>query len=234
MTLRKQAEDDKYSHFNAIVPEALKHKLLELAEAAKDDFIADIPGLPEAFGTADISAIYGYDPGGFVPFQLGGYEVSEFYRSDTDNTYHISNAQGEAMDKVQAHCYSCFAHDYSEKLLAAGLSDSQLESLDYSMIEAAGLNNAFSDYESEFFKQALLRLKIWVEDPKDKGDVFQPGKLPASVYVQLGLNYLDQPYYRSKLDETLFEFNMTAKLAESLTGENFVRLLKAKYEKGGF
>lgn len=239
MTLRKQAEDDKYSHFNAVVPEALKHKLLELAEAAKDGFVADLGGWPEAYGTERIiSAIYGYDPGGFIPFQLGGYEVSELYRSDIDSTYHISAAQTEAMNKAQEDCYKSFAWDYSEELakhyasLAQPIPDAK--EISYSDIEAAGLENAFSDYENEWFEPALLRLEIWIDDPKDKGGMFQPGKTPASVYVRLGLNYLDQPYYRSKSDETLFEFNMTAKQAARMTGENFVRLLKAKYEKGDF
>ena len=102
------------------------------------------------------------------------------------------------------------------------------------MIEAAGLGNDFSDYENGFFEPALLRLEIWVDDPRDKGGMFQPGKKPDSVYVRLGLNYRDQPYYRSRYDETLFEFNMTAKQALRMTPDNFIRLLQSHYEKGEF
>ena len=238
MPLRKQHEEDQYSHFNGKVPDNLRRKLLELAEAAKDGFIADIPGNPESYGTASISAIYGYDPGGFVPFQMGGYEVSELYRSDIDSSYHFTSAQTDAMNKAQDSCYKSFLWDYREKLAEAGafigLSDEEKENLGYDAFEKAGLGNEFSDYENNWFEPALLRLEIWVDDPRDKGGMVQQGKAPDSVYVRLGLNYRDQPYYRSKSDETLFEFNMTAKQALRMTGDNFVRLLVSHYEKGGF
>lgn len=227
--------EDNTNHFNGNVPQALRNKLFELAEEVKSNFIADIPGWPESLGTADIDAIYGYDPGGFSPCQLGGFRISELYRSDVDSTYHFTKEQTKEMNARQDRCYQDFANDYEKEIAAyyKGLNQPVPDSkeLSYSDYEAMGLENDFSDYENDYFDPAMLSLEIWVDDSKAEGSFVQTNKEPSNVYVRLSINYTDQPYYRNKYDETIFEFNMHIAEIETITNEGFIERLLKEYNK---
>lgn len=232
---KRHAEDSDTQHFNPVVEQALRDKLLELARVAKDDFIADLPSRAESYGTKDISAIYGYHISGFIPSQLGGFEVTELYRSDVDSTYHITKAQTDVMNKAQDHCYESFARDYKEELEKhyTGLGQPMPEpsELSYSDFEAAGLENAFSDYESEWFEPALLRLEIWVE-PMDKQRLgLADHTKPSHINICLGINYRDQPYYRAKSDETIFQESLPIDQVMRFTPETFTAYLADRFNK---
>lgn len=242
MTMHKRHNPtviEQCSHFNDKVEQPLREKLLELATAAKEEFIADLPGWPEPYGTSDISAIYGYHISGFIPCQLGGFEITELYRSDIDPTYHITKAQTLAMDEAQKHCYECFWNELTDeeraKLEAKGLTDStysysDLEELDKEL--ETNLANEFSDYENEWFEPALLRLEMWVDRAEpETWRLGNDNSTPERVYFQLGLNYRDQPYYRSASDETIFKDSITIEQAMRFTPETFVKYLQDRYEK---
>lgn len=195
-------------HFDDKVPQNIRDRIAELVQAVHDDFISD---QRDAHGCARIDEISGVPIPGFWPFQDGGFQVSEFYRSDIDSSYHFTPSQTDAMNEQQEYCYECFASDHKDKLLAAGISEEKLEDTDYRDIEKAELENEFADYENEFFEPALLRVEIWVEK--------------ESVYCRLSVNYKDQPYYRSEYDETICEFNLTFEEALSITSEDFIKRL---------
>lgn len=228
---RKLLDADNTLHFNAKVSPALRLRLWEVAQAIKDDFIGDCrPG--ESFGTASINAIYGYHVSGFIPSQLGGFEISELYRYDQDPSYHFTSAQTDAMNKATDYMHESFARDYREQLEAyfkANNTEFDPKAIDYSIIEAAGLDNTFSDYENDWFEPALLRLEMWVDDAEHKQRIgIADNAEPQQVFIRLGLNYRDAPYYRTKSDDTLFEFNMTIADFFNTPPEAIIKMLEEK------
>lgn len=148
-----------------------------------DDLISDI-GRGENYGCANINEIYGYDPGGFIPFQNGGFEVTELYHHDVDGSYHITDGQSEAAQNHEEYLYECFARDYEDELQAAGIDTTDK----YYQIPAS-LENTFADYESDFWEPALLRFCIFINKEND------------TIELSLSLNYSDAPYYRDKYDD---------------------------------
>lgn len=225
---RALIKEDETSHFNGKIPQDLRDKMLEVANSIKDDFISDAGG--EALGCPNMNAIYGYHISGFIPSQLGGFEISELYCSGQDSSCHFTNAQSQTMDKQQNDCYKSFVRDYREKLMTHGFTQEQLESLDYSMIEAAELGNDFSDYESEWFEPALLRVQMWVDDVEQQ-IIGNDRQKPEYVYFSVGLGYRDQPYYREKYDETLFTFNISVDDFMAMQPEAIVKKLEEKMKE---
>ena len=69
---KRDTEGSETSHFNELVPQAVRDKMLTLVKMVKDDFISDATqGWHEAYGCSNITAIYGYHISGFIPSQLG-------------------------------------------------------------------------------------------------------------------------------------------------------------------
>lgn len=201
------------THFNDKVSPELQAKLKSLAEAVKDDFISDLNTRAEGYGCRNIDEIYGYHISGFIPNQLGGYEVTELYRSDVDSTYHFTNAQTDAMIAREKDCYNSYRLDSPELNLA--------EDWSYDDLPEAN-QNEFSDYENEWFEPALLRANMWVD--KLEGPSYGLGNNdvePEAVYIALSLAYSDAPYYRRNSDdETLTQFSIP--VAEFMTTDNTI------------
>lgn len=175
--------------FHTTVPQHVKQKLIDLAEHA-EDFISDpyqTRHWLEPYGTASTNPIYGYDPGGFIPFQDGGVEVNEFYRCDMDSTYWFTEKQAEYMYEFEKDMYKCMAHDLELP-----------EDWDYDALPR-DKQNEICEYENEWFDPALLRLEAWVEG-YHRGGCDKDG---PHFYLRVSLNYRDAPYYRTKYDDTL-------------------------------
>lgn len=190
-----------YDHFNGSIPQDVREKIGSIAQIAYDDLISEYPDYGgESYGCPNISPIYGYDPGGFIPFQHGGFEVTELYRHDIDSSYHITAGQSEAASRHEKYLYECFASDHKEELKSAGIDpdSDDFNSESYSIPES--LENEFSDYESEFWEPALMRFCIFVSKPG--GDIWgENDDKPRTVELSLSLNYSDAPYYREKHDD---------------------------------
>lgn len=219
---QQKAAVNPLQHFNSAVPENLAAKLLTLAQAVENDFIGD-QGFGGSYGCARLDDIHGREVSGFIPFQLGGFEVSGFYRSDIDSSYHFTKEQTAAMREHEKHMYECFARDHDLKDLPEnwGYDDLPEE-----------LQNRFLDYENDWFEPALLRFEIWVDDPKAPLRIDQHGKKAGKVFARLSLAYSDAPYYRSaKDDETLFKFEMTAEEAMAIEPDAFVKRLETELAK---
>lgn len=107
-----------------------------------------------------------------------GFEWSEFYRSDIDRTYHITPEQSRVMDERSKNCWESFLQD--NKLDPAFSWDDL----------TPDQKNDYSDYESEWFEPALLRLSIEQDD------------------ILLSINYTDQPYYRYQYDEPILKIEL--------------------------
>lgn len=191
-----------YDHFNGSIPQDVREKIGQVAQIAYDDLISEYPDFGgECYGCPNLDHIYGYDPGGFIPFQHGGFQVTELYRHDIDSSYHITEGQSEAASRHEKHLYDCFASDNKEELKAAGV-DTEADDFDsesYQIPES--LQDQFSDYESEFWEPALMRFCIFVSKPDN--DIWGETKGPRTVELSLALNYSDAPYYREKHDDDI-------------------------------
>lgn len=193
-----------YDHFNGSIPQELREKLGELAKIVMHDFIGDI-GRGECFACSNIDEIYGYDPGGFIPFQHGGYKVTELYRHDIDSSYHLTQGQNDAAIEQEKNMYSSFFWDNREELEALGL---EADTFSYDDIPES-LQNAFSDYESEWFEPALVSFGAYVTKPGK--DIWGGEKQNESraIELYLAVNYNDAPYYREKYDETIHTLSLS-------------------------
>lgn len=219
MTKPMKKENDNTEHFSPLVPETLRDKLFILAKAAKDDFISSCGG--GGYGCERINEIYGYHIPGFIPFQLGGFEISELHRSDQDTGYHFTKAQSESVDKAVVDMYKSFYRDHNLK--EKGIPE------DYGYDDIPDdLQNTFADYENDWLEPALLRLSIWVDDNEHELGMMNNSKNPTTVYIHLGLGYSDAPYYREKYDETLFQFNMPIDEIMAIEPDAFIKMLKEK------
>lgn len=191
-------------HFNPLVTKVMQDKLKALATHVKDYEIDSFQNT-ESYGDAAISEIYGVHIPGFIPFQLGGFEVSTLIRHDTDTSYHIGGMTQSANDSFD-YCFECWLAD---KELP---KDTQRDSLTDAQWDD------FGEYENDWFEPALLRFECWVSQKEDfKTDEKEVDK----VFMRLSVNYADAPYYRSKRDETLYELEMSLKvfMAEVSTPE---------------
>jgi hypothetical protein len=222
--LPKESDTD---HFNAKVPQALRDHLLACANAIQDDFIGN---QGEAFGTPNINAIYSYHISGFIPSQLGGYEISELIRSDVDTSYHLTKAQSEAMTASEKYMYECFERDVigesrrsTDPKLTKGWGYGDLD--DY-----LEMQNKFSDYENDWFEPALLRCEMWIDESKgqERNRIGNDDVTAEAVFIRVSLNYMDQPYYRTGSDETLFEANFSVEAFLKATPETIVKFLEEK------
>lgn len=177
-----------YDHFNGSILQDIREKIGAIAQIVQDDLIDDIGG--ESYGCPDISPVYGFDPGGFIPFQHGGFMVTELYRHDIDSSYHITKGQTLAAQEHEKLLYDCFASDYRKELEAAGVDP---DSDDYSVPES--LEETFDNYESEFWEPALLRFCVFISKPNHEN--------ARKVELSLALNYSDAPYYREGRDDDI-------------------------------
>lgn len=222
--LRKESDTD---HFNAKVHQDLREHMQAVATAIYDDFIG-YHG--EAYGTRNINAIYGYHISGFIPSQLGGYEISELIRSDTDTSYHLTKAQSEAMTASEKYMYECFERDVvgesrraTDPKLTKGWGYGDLD--DYPEMQ-----NKFNDYENDWFEPALLRCEIWIDESKgqERNRIGNDDVTAEAVFIRVSLNYTDQPYYRTSSDETLFQANFSVEAFMKATPETIVKFLEDK------
>jgi hypothetical protein len=211
MNTNKQEKDDGLSHFNGRVSKDIAAKIQTVAKLAKDELIGDI-GRGECYACDDISPIYGYDPGGFIPFRDGGFMVTELYRHDIDSSYHLTEGQSLKAQEHEKYMYECFYSDNREALEAAGIDP---EAFSYDDVPE-DLKSDFEAYESEWWEPALLRFCIFINKPE--GDIWGKSKDKAlTIELSLSLNYSDSPYYREKHDD-----DTLATLA--LTIEEFMNL----------
>ena len=168
------------NHFSEHVTEATKAKMLEVAEAFKDEFISSFP---EAFGFDRLDVIHGKHISGFIPFTGGGYQVSEYYNGYGSGRYFTKEEQ-DFMQGIENDAYRQWLSDNDLTDDDALTEDQQTALWDY-------INEWLQDCDS------LLSVEIWTghrDDPE-----------PDSVTIRVSLNYKDAPYYREKYAVTLWE-----------------------------
>jgi hypothetical protein len=184
-------------HFKQSMPDAVALKMKALAELVEQDYISE---QGEAYGCTHSNEVSGVGYAGFMPFQDGGYEVTELYRNDQDSSYHFNDAQTEWVDNQTTRMYEAFAWDNRKELVNAGVT--LPEGWGYNDLPE-DLQNVFSDYENEWFEPALLRFTTWAYVDAKWGN-------PAtSVMMRVSLGYKDAPYYREKYDEDLKEITLS-------------------------
>lgn len=211
--------DELTDSFADNIPQKLRDKILSIALLVKNDFISDLGGWPEPFGKGRMEKISGKSYDGFWAWQDGGFEVSALYRQDCDTSYHITQSQSGWIEESTKYMYECFRSDHEELNLPEDYSYHSL---------SEDLQNEFLDYENEWYEPALLRFELWV-DP-DNGARYSPRRNTGKVFFRLSLGYRDAPYYRSKNDETLFQFELTPKQVMEKPAEFFLKLIQRKYK----
>jgi hypothetical protein len=201
-------------HFAENVPTELRDKLAELAEAIEENFISDYNH--DAYGCTHINEIYGYHISGFIPFQNGGYEITELYNNGWSTGSYFTEAQQESESESYDYMVECFLHDV--------LDDHATVARDFSYEDLSEDNKRkFEDYEAEWFEGVLLRVEMWID--RGKGATWGSDYPSESVMIRLSVNYNDAPYYRSKSDETLKELNFSLDEIMQLSGENLIKQL---------
>ena len=200
----------KTEHFAYGVPENIRQKMLELSESVKEEFITDpytVHSWHETLSESRLDIISGKAFDGFIPFQDGGFEVNCLYRFDTDSTYHFTQGQTNYINDLQESCIKDFCTD--EKIEEEKLNTQE--------------NEKYWEYEQAYFQDvaALLRFEFWIDREETKKPYF----------VRVSLGYTDSPYFRSKHDETLFEFQVSESALLRIESAGFVARLKREMDK---
>jgi len=128
-------------HFNTAVSIELQSKLKDFSEAALSDFIS---GFSEDENRNSIDELCFEDQSDFLPIQLGGFTINEFYRNDLDPSYHFTKEQTE------------FNQKFFDAMIEEYKVDNNLEEIDYEDFD-------FQEWECELFESALLSLAAFVE-----------------------------------------------------------------------
>ena len=180
-------------HFNPCVPWKIRDKLYELAEEVKQ-YISN--NFSNSWGCGRVDKIYGQASDGYIPFQNGGYEVTDYFCSDTDPSYHFCSAQTDYINKI---------YD--------GLVKTWCESNNLTNFNWAELTEEQQEdfQKSEVFEPAMLRFECWTAN-KNK------------ISLRLSLAYSDAPYYRASRDDvTFFNKEVTAKTFLGKENEKWVK-----------
>lgn len=166
-------------HFHGLVPTAVKDKLLEIAEELYDDLDLVVTGFKRhgLLGCCNLNQIYGYHVSGFIPFQQGGFVVSDLAQSDEDSSYHFCAAQTEFVSQQVKACESQFRHDFELP------EDFEWDST------SEGLQEQYYDYQHEWLEPALFYVEMFADGYKDDN---------PHVVFRVGVNYRDAPYFREK------------------------------------
>jgi hypothetical protein len=185
---------NNFEHFADNVPQDIRQALLDLAEYAKDEL--DGFNGAEGWGEAQVSEIWGKDPGGFIPFQDGGYEASQLIRLDSDASYHVSKGMSEEADRLQKASFE------------AALDELNLPAeTDWDSLTEEQREVVFETEQEWFNDGALLRFECWQDRAYHEGFTFGGGS--GQVFLRLSVNYSDGPYFRTKHDETLHELSLS-------------------------
>ena len=190
------------NHFDPTVSTATRQALQTLAAYVADQELDCFPHT-EAIGSGTVSPIYGIDPGGFIPFQRGGYEAACLIRCDGDPSYHIAGSgMTEHVEKQQRTALHIW-------LKEEGIADCQTDEQAQAAYEALTdeQREAYWEYEQSWLEPALLRFECWVEDD-NRDRHAEPIETPTRVLLQLSVNYSDAPYYRSKHDALLYQLSL--------------------------
>ena len=93
-------------HFASHAPLDVREALLSLANHSLDE-LASFKN-SEAWGEPELSEIWGKDPGGFIPFQLGGFRSSVLIRCDADVSFHLTEGMADYANSQQEECLKAF------------------------------------------------------------------------------------------------------------------------------
>jgi len=129
-------------HFNSAVSIELQNQVKAFAEAANEDFISDFK---DSNGCSNVEPLFGIAQSGWIPMQLGGFTITEFYQNDSDPSYHFTKEQTDFNQKF----YDDMVEDYKV--------DNDLKEIDYD-------DNDFQEWEVDLFDSAMLRLVVYVDN----------------------------------------------------------------------
>ena len=177
------------------------HAPLDIQEALKaiaDYAAGELDGFNkcEAFDKPSVSEIWGKDPGGFIPYQLGGFEASQLIRFDSDVSYHVSEGMSD------------FASELQERAFADALDELELpKDTAWDNLTEEQREVVFETEQAYFNDAALLRFECWLDgDPYPETE---EEKALGKVMLHLSINYMDGPYFLSKSDECLHELQLS-------------------------
>jgi hypothetical protein len=199
MSILKAVQPDMHEHFADHASLDVRQALKELAQYAAEQFegYERTPGCcvggAEVYGEPSLDLIYGKDPGGFIPCQLGGYSATQNIRFDVDASYHVSEG-------MTAEANRLYELAYADALAEFGL-EADAEFTDEQ-------NERLYKIEDEYFNDgALIEFECWLGgDPYPETEAEQA---LGEVFMRLSVNYKDGPYFRSKYAETLKEFSFS-------------------------
>lgn len=181
-------------HFADHAPQDIREHLKALAEYAAENLDTSFGRWLDAWGEARIGEVWGKDPGGFIPFQLGGYDVSLAIRFDTDTSYHLTPGMSKEADRLQRMALDDFLQD--KKLPA---------DFDLWTDEHEALRDEYFDYENSIFKDgALLQFECWLD-----GKPYDSSAPIGDITLRVSVNYEDGPYFRSKYAEDMHQLSLS-------------------------
>ena len=129
-------------HFNSVVSIELQNKVEAFALASFEDFISDFK---ESNSCSQIEPLFGIAQSGWIPMQLGGFTITEFYHNDMDSSYHFTKEQTD------------FNQAFYDDMVEHYKVDNDLEEIDYD-------DNDFQNWEAELFDSSMLRLVVYVDN----------------------------------------------------------------------
>lgn len=194
------------NNFHSSVDAITKQNLLALAELVKEELISSLNH--EAYGCSNLNEIQGYDASGYIAWQLGGYDVTEYYQNSLDSSCHLTKSQAAYLDEYAGYALKDFKRDND-----IGEDDDIPEELEDHYYEFE------NDYLGECLGECLAVFRCWVEDDNE------------TIQIDLGANYKDAPYFRNGSTENIIDFSIPKSLFNNFSAEKWLEVIKKKINK---
>jgi len=204
------------TNFKSSAPVALQVKMKMLAEMINDDFGAIRSNRGESqIGESRLDEIEGNYVSGWMPRQDGGFTVSEWMRSDIDNSYHFTEKQTDFINEQINNCFKSF-------LSGEEITEEEFNSLYDLETGNEDFRQQFAEYEMEWFSDgALLAVQMFVEGYADK--IFDFDKEPEKIVtIRACINYADGEYAREKYAEDIKQIVLSVDEFMSMSNEEII------------
>ena len=180
-------------NFKASVPSNIQTKMSTLSQAIFDNWDKIVVGsmCNETQGEVRLDEIQGNYVSGWMPSQDGGFDISCWYRSDIDSSYHFTEKQTDFVNEQIKNCFESFLYDN-------GIDETEFNEQYDLETGNEDFRQEFCEYEMDWFKDgALFSVQMFLEGfgTYDDGE-------GQHVTIRSSVNYKDE-YAREKYAEDI-------------------------------
>lgn len=210
--LKIEDDEAKVNHFSGCVPHILKFRMLEFADYIEDEIgRCSLVGMGrDAYGTARVENILGHICEGYIPYQQGGFSISEFFSAGFSSGSYFSDRERTFCERV----YDEMIRDYLKDI--QGVTEDELEEAFNNFIYnslSESQQHEFEEYEYDNHSNepTLLTFRCYLKHD--------------GVHLVCAINYAGAPDYSSECEEVLTQVVLTPQTFLETSYEELLKIM---------